>query len=105
MVIKGAMKQVLSSNVIDIIYPLIICFAGLIATGSYVKINAELINTVVSTIFNRLKTDDQKSQIKQKRLENEVVKILEEMREVDVTEKKGKTRCSRIIIIFECGCL
>jgi len=87
MVIKGAMKQVLSSNIIEIIYPLIIFFAGLIATRSYVKMNAELLNTIVSTIFNRVKTDGEKDQIKQKHIEGDVIEILNKMQENKVSVK------------------
>ena len=87
MVIKGAMKQVLSSNIIEIIYPLIIFFAGLIATGSYVKMNAELLNTIVSTIFNRVKTDGEKDKIKQKHIEGDVIEILNKMQENKVSVK------------------
>ena len=87
MVIKGAMKQVLSTNIIEIIYPLIIFFAGLIATGSYVKMNAELLNTIVSTIFNRVKTDGEKDKIKQKHIEGDVIEILNKMQANKVSVK------------------
>lgn len=79
LVLKSAMSLVLSSKTIDIIYPLIIFFAGLIAVGSYVKINTEVINTIVSTIFNRVKTDGEKETIKQQNMEGEVIDILNKM--------------------------
>ena len=83
LVLKSAMSLVLSSKTIDIIYPLIIFFAGLIATRSYVKINAELLNTIVSTIFNRVKTDDEKDKKNQRQIEraarDDVAEILSQM--------------------------
>jgi len=81
MVIKIAMKQVLSTNVIEFIYPIIIFFAGLITSGTYIRLNAGIINTIVSTIFNRVKTDEKKDEEKQNKMEKDVIKILNEMRE------------------------
>ena len=90
LVLKSAMSLVLSSKTIDIIYPLIIFFAGLIAVGSYVKINTEVINTIVSTIFNRVKTDGEKETIKQEHIEGDVIDILNKMatQENDLVKRK-----------------
>ena len=90
LVLKSAMSLVLSSKTIEIIYPLIIFFAGLIATGSYVKINSEIINTIVSTIFNRVKTDGEKEIIKQDNIEGDVIKILNKMSRKDNALVKRK---------------
>lgn len=83
MVIKSAMKQVLSTNVIEFIYPIIIFFSGLITSGTYIRLNAGIINTIVSTIFNRVKTDEKKDEEKQKNMEKDVIKILNEISTAD----------------------
>ena len=88
MLIKSAMKQVFSNNVIEFIYPIVIFFAGLITSGSYIKITATIINTMVSILFNRVKTDGEKDEKKQKNMEDDVIKLLQKMSEGATSNKK-----------------
>ena len=99
MVIKSAMKQVLSSNVIEFIYPVIIFFAGLIASGSYMKMNDEIINTIVSTIFSRVKTDHEKDEEKQKNMENHVIGILNKMN-IDKSSNKNQDIATEALLLL-----
>jgi len=91
MLIKSAMKQVLSTNVIEFIYPIVIFFAGLITSGGYIKITAGLINAMVSILFNRVKTDGKKDEEKLKNMEHDVIEILKKMSE-DATANKIKEK-------------
>ncbi len=99
MLIKSAMKQVLSTNVIEFIYPIIIFFAGLIASGSYIKITATTINTMVSILFNRVKTDGEKDEKKQKNMEEDVIKLLQKMSE-GATSNKIKEKSAVESLLF-----
>lgn len=97
--IKTAMKQVLSTKVIDLIYPIIIFFAGLIASGSSFKITATIINTMVSILFNRVKTDGKKDEEKQKNMEGDVIKLLQKMRD-DTNANKIKEKSAVESLLF-----
>jgi len=97
--IKTAMKQVLSTKVIDLIYPIIIFFAGLIASGSSFKITATIINTMVSILFNRVKTDGEKDEKKQKNMEEDVIKLLQKMSE-GATSNKIKEKSAVESLLF-----
>jgi hypothetical protein len=99
MLIKSAMKQVLSTNVIEFIYPIIIFFAGLITSGSYIKITATIINTMVSILFNRVKTDGEKDEKKQKNMEDDVIKLLQKMSE-GATSNKIKEKSAVESLLF-----
>lgn len=99
MLIKRAMKLVLSTNVIEFIYPIIIFFAGLIASGSYIKITATIINTMVSILFNRVKTDGEKDEKKQKNMEEDVIKLLQKMSE-GATSNKIKEKSAVESLLF-----
>jgi hypothetical protein len=99
MLIKSAMKQVLSTNVIEFIYPIIIFFAGLITSGSYIKITTTIINTMVSILFNRVKTDGEKDEKKQKNMEDDVIKLLQKMSE-GATSNKIKEKSAVESLLF-----
>jgi hypothetical protein len=98
--IKSAMKQVFSTNVIEFIYPIVIFFAGLITSGSYIKITATIINTMVSILFNRVKTDGEKDEKKQKNMEDDVIKLLQKMSEGATSNKiKEKTAVESLLFL------
>ena len=102
MLIKSAMKQVLSTNVIEFIYPIIIFFAGLITSGSYIKITTGVINTMVSILFNRVKTDGEKDEKKQKNMEDDVIKLLQKMSEGATSNKiKEKSAVESLLFLIK----
>ena len=60
--------------------------------------NVELLNTIVSTIFNRVKTDGEKDKIKQNHIEDDVIAILKKMQKNKVPDKMEEEEVAETLL-------